>query len=144
MNRLPLADTLSKAVGPLEKYETENEDMSNWPDLPSYIEEKIGIFLANEKRRKRQMQLQKMFSDRVVNFRCKVCNATIDSVIFITQTGENKCFHCGSWFKWLCPGCGSKLDFDKGTDTWFCKGCGAVFERPVLRSSDFTFIRAPA
>ena len=65
---LPLAKTLSNVIGTLYKYEVENVDLF-WPDLPSYIEERLDNYLEDEQRRKMQEQLQTKFSDFWLNFK---------------------------------------------------------------------------
>jgi len=138
---LPLAKTLSNAIGSLDKYETENEDLF-WPDLPSYIEERLDNFLLEEKQRRKKEQLQKKFSEIELNFRCPHCNATSDNMIIDVSASENRC-SCGRRFKSLCVECRSALNYDNNKGVWFCKKCGAIYERPRLRLSDFTFIREP-
>lgn len=140
-DNLSLAKTLCNVIETLDKYEDENEDLF-WPDLSSYIEEKLGDYLEGEEQRKSQKQLQKKFSDFLLNFRCDNCDAPYDTMWILGFEGTIEC-KCGSSYKPLCVSCKSELYFDRSKDTWSCRKCDATFEKPRLRLSDFTFIREP-
>jgi hypothetical protein len=133
---LPIAKTLSDIVGPLEKYEEENEDMCMWPDLPSYIKEKIDTFVEGEQEKKRRHQLQRKLEHIVPNTRCPDCHASTEKMSLSVLTGKLKCT-CGCRFEWLCVGCKNPLIFDYETISWFCKKCDVTFTLPTVTFSDF-------
>ncbi len=141
---LPIAQTLLDIVGPLEKYEEENEDMCMWPDLPTYIKEKIDTYVGGEQEKKWRQQLPKKFDNIVRSTRCPKCHATTEKMSLSVLTGELKCV-CGSRFNWLCVGCRSPLTFNIRPDaiSWSCKKCGVIFWLPTVTFSDFAFIRTP-
>ena len=141
---LPIAKTLSDVVGPLEKYEEENVDMCMWPDLPSYVKEKIDFYFEGEQENKRRQQLQKKFENMVPNTRCPECYATTEKMNLNLLTGKLDCA-CGSQLEWLCVGCRSPLTFNVRPDTisWSCEKCDATFTLPTVIFSDFTFVSNP-
>jgi transcription elongation factor Elf1 len=142
-DRLPYTSTLSNVIGPLNKYEAENEDMCGWPDLPSYVEEQLDIYLTREQHRKLQEQLQKEAPDFLLNFKCSFCGAKYESMFIDSSGGEIVC-KCKKSFSLVCPGCKGKFDFDADKAVFYCRKCNLFFEIPALTYSDFIFREEPA
>jgi hypothetical protein len=145
----PLEEALAKAVGSLEEYEREKEDLGGELDLPSHIEERMDSFLLDENKRKReenqretQEQLQKRAPDIMLNFKCSSCGAAYETMSVASPEGVIQC-NCGKLYKVSCPECKSRFDFDVEKKVFFCRKCNVSFGRPTLTYHDFTFMKDP-
>ena len=137
---LPLAETLSKAIGSLEEYEKENENMF-WPDLPSYVAEKIDDYLEDQQQRKKQENQQKKFSDFWITFRCEKCGTPYSDMYILPFENVIAC-RCGEGYMPKCLECGNRLIFDSDKEAFACRKCNVIFKLPII-TCHYTFLREP-
>ena len=139
IKRVQLAEAIAEAVGSLDEYVVQQEEIMGHLNLAGYIEERLEDCLNRE----RQDQLEKPFREHLLNFKCSNCNHDYFGMWIDISEAEIVC-SCGYRYKPLCTACGNELDFDNAKDAFFCRKCHAKFRLPTLKPSDFTFIKEPA